>query len=1154
MTDLGQLRHTPGRRPDFQNPNLRGVVLLGPTVQTGTELGTMEQRVNARMIVLHSVWTEGQLHFWAESAKGAAEFVAPVDDLGDDDDTSLEEESFDQPEAEDEQTIESEDEGGVAVQVEVDLKLADHPFAVDSQELRDWLKPFLTTEPGEGRAELRLPAQGGRALPSARLAHASGIALADRGADGLGLFGVETLVVDAEQAPFVLERIEEHASNTSGEDGLLIGRAVDYLSLVGRFSRRLLAQHRFVPGLRQNASGELDGAWQAWFADEQSAEDASILVSAMPPAVRAVVDGREHDPASVFNDMVTDMVDAGCRRALIADDLPEVLDGRDTSDPSVSWLTGLLGDKNSVDPSDRRALIKDVRSWIGRLEDRGSSTEWRLCLRLNEPIMLQLPEDEEGDEMRPSIMEPNDALWSLSFHLQPTGAQEVIVDAADIWLLSSESVTIEGRRIDSPQELLLAELGRASRLYKPLERALDETEPVDLGLKTNEAYEFLREIRPLLREQGFGVIEPGWFGSSTSRLGAKLLLDSDPMEDPLDPANSPTVAGASQLGLDALVGYQWQIAVGDVTLSLKEFEELAERKTPLVQINGKWVEIRPEDVEAAIKFIRENPGGEMSVGEAIRMAFGADARTSGLHVTGLETTGWLADVFGGSAAGEALPILNQPVDFQGTLRPYQLRGYSWLAFLERFGFGACLADDMGLGKTIQMLAIMSGEREEAKAKGIETVPPTLLIAPTSVVGNWVRETERFCPHLNVMVHHGPTRLSGNEFIERVAKADLVVTTYALANRDQDLLTAIQWGRLVLDEAQFIKNPAAKQAQAVRQINAKSRFALTGTPVENRLSELWSIMDFLNPGYLGTPGTFRKKFAVPIEKYRDDGKSMQLRSLVRPFVLRRLKSDPKVVGDLPPKVESREYCHLTSEQAELYEQTVKKMLSDVDATEGIRRRGIVLSALVKLKQICNHPAQALKEYVKGSTTPPSPARSGKTTRIIEMLDEIMAAGDQALIFSQFRQMGHILATTLRHSLDREVLFLHGGTPRLQRQKLVDEFQKADGSAPIMLVSLRAGGVGLNLTAANHVFHFDRWWNPAVENQATDRAYRIGQTRTVQVHKFVCRGTLEERIDEMLETKSQLAEQIVGSGEQWLTELDTDALRDLLTLRGDAVGVE
>jgi SNF2 family DNA or RNA helicase len=599
------------------------------------------------------------------------------------------------------------------------------------------------------------------------------------------------------------------------------------------------------------------------------------------------------------------------------------------------------------------------------------------------------------------------------------------------------------------------------------------------------------------------------------------------------------------------VGYQWQIAVGETTLTLREFERLAERKSPLVLINGQWVEIRPEDVEAAIRFIRENPGGQMTVGEAVRMAFGADARTSGLHVTGIETTGWLSEVFGGSTTGESLPMLPQPEGFKGTLRPYQLRGYSWLAFLERFGFGACLADDMGLGKTIQLLAAIVQERERA---GGQAVAPTLLVVPTSVVGNWHHEAERFAPELRVTIHHGPSRPQGQAFVESSLNSDMVVTTYALANRDQELLSAIKWGRLVLDEAQFIKNPAAKQAQAVRQIPAAKRVALTGTPVENRLSELWSIMDFLNPGYLGPAATFRKKFAVPIERYRDENRSKQLRMLVRPFVLRRLKTDPKVVGDLPPKVESREYTHLTAEQAELYESTVRRMLSEVDQAEGIRRRGIVLSALVQLKQICNHPAQALKEFQRGSSTAPASARSGKTTRLIEMLDELLSAGDQALIFTQFRQMGHILAVTLRHALDREVLFLHGGTQRTQRQALVDQFQKSDGTAPIMIVSLRAGGVGLNLTAANHVFHFDRWWNPAVENQATDRAYRIGQTRTVQVHKFVCRGTLEERIDQMLEQKTELAEQIVGSGEQWLTEMDTNSLRELLSLRDDAIGEE
>jgi SNF2 family DNA or RNA helicase len=346
----------------------------------------------------------------------------------------------------------------------------------------------------------------------------------------------------------------------------------------------------------------------------------------------------------------------------------------------------------------------------------------------------------------------------------------------------------------------------------------------------------------------------------------------------------------------------------------------------------------------------------------------------------------------------------------------------------------------------------------------------------------------------------------------------------------------------------------KQALAVRALMADHRVCLTGTPVENRLSELWSIMDFLNPGYLGSPGGFRKRFAVPVERYRDQSRSEQLRALIHPFLLRRLKTDPAVAADLPEKVETREYTHLTTEQAELYESIVRRMLGQVDQARGMQRRGLVLASLIRLKQVCNHPAQLLKDHDHTSATPPAASRSGKCLRLIQMLEEVLAAGEQALIFTQFRQMAVLLAPMLRHDLDREVLVLHGQTPAAQRDEVVRQFQKADGTTPLLVVSLKAGGVGLNLTAATHVFHFDRWWNPAVENQATDRAHRIGQARAVQVHKFVVRGTLEERIDEMLEQKTELAENIIGSGERWLTELSTDQLRDLLELRREAVGDE
>ncbi|HHN77142.1 MAG TPA: DEAD/DEAH box helicase, partial [Phycisphaerales bacterium] len=586
-----------------------------------------------------------------------------------------------------------------------------------------------------------------------------------------------------------------------------------------------------------------------------------------------------------------------------------------------------------------------------------------------------------------------------------------VVDAVDIWAFTRDSVSIRGLMLESPQELLLGELGRASRFCPELERALEESEPIEVLLGTGEAYRFLREIKPVLLESGFGVEAPVWWDTPSGRLGARLKITSDPLDALAEEIGEGASDSAPRLGLTALVGYQWDIAVGSATLTLHEFEQLAAQKAPLVRIDGRWVEIRPEDVAAAIEFIRSNPGGEMPLGEALRMAFGADSKKVGLHVIGVEASGWVSSILGGDEAVRAsLPDIQPPETFHGSLRPYQQRGLSWMAFLEQFGFGACLADDMGLGKTIQLLALMLHERAEASRTG-RRVAPTLLVVPMSVVGNWLNEAKRFAPSLDVMVHHGMDRLSGDALVEAVGEHDAVITTFALAHRDREVLARVEWGRIVVDEAQFIKNPAAKQSIAVRSFRAEKRVAMTGTPVENRLSELWSIMEFLNPGFLGTASDFRRRFSQPIERYRDQTRSEQLRGLVRPFILRRVKTDPAVVADLPEKIETREYCHLTSEQAGLYESCVSRMLSEVEQSEGIHRRGLVLSALIKLKQICNHPSQMLKDLEPGAT--PNPARSGKCTRVLEMIDEVLAEGERALIFTQFRQMGHLLAPMLRH---------------------------------------------------------------------------------------------------------------------------------------------
>lgn len=1016
-----------------------------------------------------------------------------------------------------------------------------HPFAVSCEALGAVLGRHLPLTASTLDLVLPFDAEHDRPAASARLAHAAGHVATIEGAPPLlARSSVPTLSASASDTAELVATLER-----LDDPSVIAGSSIAFFASALRFALHLLAQQRFVPSLRQDPGGGLHGLWMPWLADEAVAARAAALLHSMPPSVRAPVDEHDHHPWAVLESFLTGVIDAECRRILTRHALSEAIASRDrASDAHVAWLEGLLSsdDRVGVGLAQRPEMVRHVRRWIGGLEDRGASSAWRLLLRLHEP-----PEpDAEGEEH---------ASWSLSFALQSQESPGIVLDAEDIWLLPTESVTIDGRRADRPGEVLVGELTRASRLYPALERALDDDRPSLVRLDTRRAYQFLREIRPILIEQGFGVEAPAWWDEPQARLGARLKLFADD-EPAAGPPRDPGVVTAARpaLGLDALVRYAWEISVGGTTLTLQEFERLAARRIPLVRLHGRWVEVRPEDVQAAVRFIRENPGGTMRVGDAVRLAYGATARSAGIPIVGLETTGWVSTFFGSGASNERIPMVEAPRGFHGSLRPYQLRGLSWLVFLERHGFGLCLADDMGLGKTIQLLALLAYEREAPPGGEAPRAGPTLIVVPLSVVGNWLHEARRFCPGLRVIVHHGAERSTGDSFVAAAEDADAVVTTYALAHRDRDTLARVAWRRVVLDEAQTIKNPVTKQALAVRSLSASTRVCLTGTPVENRLSELWSIMDFLNPGYLGPAGAFRSRFAVPVERYRDPHRAAQLRELIRPFLLRRHKTDPAVAADLPEKVESREYAHLTSEQAELYEQVVRRMLGEVDRARGMRRRGLVLASLVKLKQVCNHPSQFLKDHDPASAVPPSAARSGKCLRLVQMLDEVLAGGEQALVFTQFRQMALLLASMLRHDLDREALVFHGGTPQGERDAIVRRFQQADGSAPILIVSLKAGGVGLNLTAATHVFHFDRWWNPAVENQATDRAFRIGQARRVQVHKFVVRGTLEERIDEMIEQKTALAENVIGAGEAWLTELSTDQLRDILTLRREAVGDE
>jgi SNF2 family DNA or RNA helicase len=646
-----------------------------------------------------------------------------------------------------------------------------------------------------------------------------------------------------------------------------------------------------------------------------------------------------------------------------------------------------------------------------------------------------------------------------------------------------------------------------------------------------QAYEFIKAVTWKFEDSGLGVILPpslanreGW----ANRLGLKISAETPQQK-------------SGRLGLQSLLNFQWHLAIGGQTISKAAFDKLIKLNSPLVEINGEWVELRPQDIKTAQTFFASRKEQmSLSLEDALRISKGDTQVIEKLPVVSFEASGALEELIGALTNNQEIQPLTTPESFQGKLRPYQERGAGWLAFLERWGLGACLADDMGLGKSVQFIVFLLHLQEQNALE-----KPTLLVCPTSVMGNWQKEVKKFAPTLKVLEYHGDKRPKGKAFTEAVNKHDIVITSYALIYRDIKLLKAIEWQIIVLDEAQNVKNSESKQSQAVRQLETTFRIALTGTPVENRLQELWSILDFLNPGYLGSKQFFQRRFAMPIEKYGDVASLNQLRSLVQPFILRRLKSDKDIIQDLPEKQEMTVFCGLTAEQATMYQQLVDESLVEIESAEGLQRRGMILGLLVKLKQICNHPSQ----YLKLATL--EKHHSAKLQRLEEMLDEVLAEGDRALIFTQFAEWGKLLKPHLEKQLGREIFFLYGSTSKKQREEMIDRFQHDPQGPPIMILSLKAGGVGLNLTRANHVFHFDRWWNPAVENQATDRVFRIGQTRNVQVHKFVCTGTLEEKINAMIESKKQLAEQVVGAGEDWLTEMDTDQLRNLLILDRNAV---
>ena len=683
----------------------------------------------------------------------------------------------------------------------------------------------------------------------------------------------------------------------------------------------------------------------------------------------------------------------------------------------------------------------------------------------------------------------------------------LVSDAAEVWR-DPEPFGTRAR-----MDVLLA-LRRAARAWPPLAPLLSASVPDAIELADEEITELLGRGARSLAAAGVAV---HWPRGLAHELTAGAVIG---------PADDETASATpSFLSADALLAFSWWFALGDQRLTREELDRLAEANRPLVRLRDHWVLVDPEEVRHA----REQQDRKVAPVDALSAVLTGCAEVDGRRVE-VEPTGWLAALRERLSDPEGQEPVGQPAALAATLRDYQLRGLDWLATMTSLGLGGCLADDMGLGKTITLIALHL-HRQTAEPG------PTLVVCPTSLMGNWQREIERFAPGTPVRRFHGARR-----GLEDLADGEFVLTTYGTMRLDAQRLALTRWGMVVADEAQHVKNPYSDTARQLRTIGTRARVALTGTPVENNLSDLWAILDWTTPGLLGRLGTFRSRYAQAVEGGRDPAAADLLARLVRPFLLRRRKSDPGIAPELPPKTETDRAVSLTTEQAGLYEAVVRETLAEISRADGMARRGLVVKLLTGLKQICNHPAQYLKE-----DRPRIAGRSGKLELLDELLDTILSEGASVLVFTQYVRMARLIE---RHLSARGVpsQFLHGGTPVAERETMVRRFQ--EGEVPVFLLSLKAAGTGLNLTRAEHVVHYDRWWNPAVEAQATDRAYRIGQNRSVQVHRIIAEGTIEDRIAEMLLRKRELADAVLGSGEAALTELTDAELADLVELRGGA----